>query len=157
MVKEKKFFPKRLQLWALVQIWTLGFLLCPIPLLQIKTLCEGAEVFPRFYSAPFIYKSSSLVTSLAFDYYWIGFLLNQVILSSLIFLALMLILKKMKNSERRRARTVFKVVLTMVSVFLITAALQTSSGSAVLNWMDLQNEAAIWGVSCESQMFLFEN
>jgi hypothetical protein len=67
--------PKRI---ILAIVFSTAWLLAPIGLPKLVYHCEGTEVFPVYYASPFIYMSSSLATSMAYDYYIAGFIGNIV-------------------------------------------------------------------------------
>lgn len=58
------------------------------------------EIFPEYYAAmPFIYKSDSLASSMATEYYVLGIVLNSILLT-LIFLYLNFIIQKFLSKKK---------------------------------------------------------
>lgn len=66
-------------------VTSIGFFLSHLDLIRIYFSCKAKDdVFPEYFAAfPFVYKSQSLATSMANEYYLLGILLNSIITTTL--------------------------------------------------------------------------
>ena len=62
-------------------VTSIGFFWSHLDLIRIYFSCKAKDdVFPEYFAAfPFIYKSQSLATSMANEYYLLGIILNSII------------------------------------------------------------------------------
>jgi len=76
------------------------------------------EIFPEYYAAmPFIYKSDSLASSMATNYYVLGILLNSILLT-LIFYYLDFLICKFLDRKKLLLKSYF-VVKTFILLFSV--------------------------------------
>ena len=104
-------------------ITSIGFFWSHLDLIRIYFSCTIKEdIFPEYFAAfPFVYKSQSLATSMANEYYLLGILLNSIILT-LLFLFIDSILSKFlksKGSILSKIYLVFKLIILSFSLFNI--------------------------------------
>lgn len=66
-------------------VTSIGFFWSHLDLIRIYFSCKlKDDIFPEYFAAfPFIYKSQSLATSMANEYYLLGILLNSIITTTL--------------------------------------------------------------------------
>ena len=66
-------------------VTSIGFFWSHLDLIRIYFSCKAKDdVFPEYFAAfPFIYKSQSLATSMANEYYLLGIILNSIITTTL--------------------------------------------------------------------------
>lgn len=99
-------------------ITSIGFFWSHLDFVKIAYNChvEG-DVFPDYYAAmPFIYKSDSLASSMATEYYVLGILLNSILLT-LIFLYLDSLICKFFDKKKLLLKLYFAV---KIFVFLFS-------------------------------------
>lgn len=139
-------------------IISLGILLTPYYKPTIVYTCSGTEMFPTFYGCPFIYKSTSLATSLAFDFYFWRTLANLIIWM-LILLLLRLILHKTilkhENKLVKYSYSAFKLIVTIYFLLMITIALKFE-GYSLKSDIDFEKETKAWGMTCDGHLGLRE-
>lgn len=82
-------------------ITSIGFFWSHLDIVKFVYNCHVEnEVFPEYYAAmPFIYKSDSLASSMATEYYILGILLNSILLT-LIFLYSNFIIQKFLSKKK---------------------------------------------------------
>lgn len=132
-----------------------GLLSLPFLVLGIEFECTGPEVFPIFYASPFIYKSTSTATSLAYDYYILGLILNCSVWMSLILLSGYGIRKFINKMDYKMLRIIHKLILSIlvfVSILSVTFTLSTSAGSSTDWKAKLDVRAEEWGMNCNGQI-----
>ena len=66
-------------------VTSIGFFWSHLDLIRIYFSCKlKDDIFPEYFAAfPFVYKSQSLATSMANEYYLLGILLNSIITTTL--------------------------------------------------------------------------
>lgn len=137
-------------------VFSTAWLLFPIGLPKLIYHCEGEEVFPVYYASPFIYKSTSLATSMAHDYYLSGFLAD-VFLWSIVFLFLRQMVVRWFSGSTTVAikwmRRIFELTLLIFSLFVFWLE-ATTAGQTMSLFADLSDTAKAWGMTC-SAVFSF--
>ncbi len=134
-----------------------GLLLAPVGLPALQYNCTGGEVFPVYTASPFIYRSASLATSMAHDYYLAG-LMADVLLWSLVILFVRRLIQKYSKSNLKAAKYFYnftKYTLLALSVIIILMELNTE-GQTIRSHINLNKEAANWGMVCSPE-FTFEH
>ena len=104
-------------------VTSIGFFWSHLDLIRIYFSCKlKDDIFPEYFAAfPFIYKSQSLATSMANEYYLLGIILNSIITTTL-FLFIDSILSnflKSKVSILSKIYIVFKLIILSFSLFNI--------------------------------------
>jgi hypothetical protein len=137
----------------LALVFSTAWLLAPIGLPKLVYHCVGTEVFPVYYASPFIYKSTSLATSMAFDYYLAGFIGNVIcwtfVLLGLRYLAERWLPLKPAGIVKWMQRIV-EVVLILFSIFVFWLEF-TNSGQTISFFADFASTAREWGMSCSPE------
>ncbi|KIC61535.1 hypothetical protein RM51_17135 [Chryseobacterium taiwanense] len=99
-------------------IVSIGFFWSHLDIVKYVHNCHVEnEIFPEYYAAmPFIYKSDSLASSMATDYYILGILLNSIILT-LLFLYLDFLIQKVLIKSKILLKSYFalKIIITLFS------------------------------------------
>ena len=132
---------------------TVGLLLAPIGLPALRYTCIGDEVFPIYTGSPFIYRSASLATSMAHDYYIVGFVLDIIIWGIIIFFVDQMVMRFFRRGNRKILPTIytgFKGLLIVFSLLVLFFELQTA-GQALHLQLNLDNEASAWGMQCSPE------
>lgn len=113
--------------------------------------CTGEDVFPIFNGNPFLYKATSLGTSLAWTYYLKGMFycwLFWIVVVSVFKYIIDKMIKDKTNQTLFRARRI--VVLISVFVSLFSLYLMFSGSGNDLEWsINLEQEAKDWDMVCE--------
>lgn len=125
--------------------------------------CKGPEMFPVYYGSPFVFKQTSLGSSMQYYYSVSGLLLNVLIWGFVLFLINTFVLALIKKINTPRwiqiAVRVVGVFLLVLSTFQITIHLMMLGSGFNKNanywYMDLNKEAKIWGVVCEGKVIFF--
>lgn len=134
-----------------IAVWiAAGFLLARSGQPRLLYTCEGSEVFPEYIGSPFIYKSTSLATSMAFDYYLIGFFANLIIWSGLILTIRWILMKIIRKEYPRTMLTVYRGIKYLLIGFSILVFIfeMKISGQTFTRTADLETHAANWGMQC---------
>ncbi|ANQ51471.1 hypothetical protein MY04_4127 [Flammeovirga sp. MY04] len=136
-----------------ILVFSLSTLLFPLNSVGIKYECTGTEIFPDFYASPFIYKSTSLATSMAYDYYILGLLGNTLVWSFFFFSIHQIIVYFIR--KRKTLIKLYKIVLTSLFIFLLIGNISEIQVSIQhIEWsIDIEEEAKLWGNICEPQWF----
>lgn len=134
-----------------------GMLCSPSAILSFKYSCTGSEVFPVFYGSPFIYKSTSLATSLAFDYYALGFLGSWLTWALVIGAIWYLVKRFLLREDNKVIANIYSVVVGLLVFFAVMSlifAAQTNAGSTIQWELDLDKVANEHGMSCTKEFFV---
>ncbi|MBB3696808.1 hypothetical protein KMW28_22800 [Flammeovirga yaeyamensis] len=136
-----------------ILVFSLSTLLFPLDLIGIRYQCTGTEIFPDFYASPFIYKSTSLATSMAYDYYILGLLGNTLVWGFFFFSIHQLIVHFI--GKRKTLIKLYKLVLASLYIFLLIGnILEIQVSIQRIEWsIDIEEEAKLWGNVCEPQWF----
>lgn len=138
-------------------LFVLGVLISPFSVLQITYKCQGEEMFPIFYGSPFVHKATSLGSSMAYVFYLTGMVSNLVIWGASLLLLHYLIEKFIWptfNKTKQYLGYLFKAIAVIYFVF---ALLVLSSGDHMLETsVNLDKEAAEWGMRCEGHFGVFD-
>jgi hypothetical protein len=125
----------------------------------IEYKCEGQEMFPTYYGSPFVFKMTSLGSSMEYYYSIFGLLLNMITWSMLLVLIRYGILKLIEVSSYKKTINVsYKVitglllVFTMLNIFIAYAGtdLHFDENSNYWYW-NLDKEAQNWGMICDGE------
>lgn len=142
--------------YIILAFLTLGLLCGPITLFTIKYECTGGQGMPIYYGSPFIYKSTSLATSLAYNYYLKGFLANWIIW----FFALLLLQNTLKATSSESDKKVVVLaynflifVAVIVTMLNLTAAFFTFGDTGIEYLIDLEKVENDWGVVCQGRWY----
>lgn len=147
---------KKIIQYAITLIISLGVLTFPFSILTFKYNCEGPEMFPEFYGTPFIYKSTSLATSITFDYYIIGIVANCIIWFLLFTLLRYLVLQIIIKSKI--LTIIYKgviVIMLLISALNFTYFVFASAGSQYQLYVNYEKDAKIWGMTCKGEFKFF--
>ncbi|MFY8021978.1 MAG: hypothetical protein ACOVP1_12300 [Bacteroidia bacterium] len=125
--------------------------------------CEGSEVMPSYYASPFVFKKTSLASSMEFFYSLSGVFYNSIVWTLTLILIDRLMLRLihlMKEAEIfERIYFVLKLGPFLLAVFFILLSLLEMGVGFDTNsnyWsIDLQQEAKTWGVLCNQKWVLF--
>jgi hypothetical protein len=151
--KSNLFVKQNLKSIILAVIFSTAWLLFPIGLPKLIYHCEGSDVFPVYYASPFIYKSTSMATSMAHDYYLAGFLAD-VFLWSIVFLFLRQIFLRWFSGSTTGSMNwvgrIFEAALLIFSLFVFWLE-ATTSGQTMSLVADLSETAKAWGMSCSPE------
>lgn len=138
-------------------LFSFSALVGPIPYPTIVYTCVGEDMFPRFYGSPFIYKATSLATSMAYDYFLYGFLANLILWVTLLLLlnyAIHKFVLPAQHSLKKYLGYLFKAIAVIYMVFALLVL--SSGGNTLKTSINLDKEAADWGMTCDGHLDLFE-
>lgn len=134
---------------------SLAFLVPPIDKPGIVYSCTGTEMFPTYFGSPFVYKSTSLATSMAFDYYFIGLLANVIVWSAFLLLIRFLIYRFVLNRKNKRlwlSYTILKYITAFLCVCILAFMMQFTNDNTLRLHVNLNEEAKTWGMTCGGQL-----
>jgi len=120
--------------------------------------CTGQEMFPNFFGCPFIYKSSSLASSLEYDFYLLGIIANIILWSLVILLLRLVLLKILTGIDNKFLWNAYKISKYSLAILCIawTTLFFYVSYSSIKFQADINGEAKTWGMTCEGQLYLTE-
>jgi hypothetical protein len=129
----------------------------------IEYHCKGQEQFPIYYGSPFVFKQTSLASSMEYFYSISGLLLNVLIWSSFLFIinkAIQFAFGKLNSIKW--ISLLYKIMIGLMIAFttLILAFEWTMVGRGFgkdLNYWywDIDKEAKAWGMTCTGEFILF--
>lgn len=139
-------------------ILSLGILLVPFYKPIIVYNCKGIEMFPTYYGCPFIYKSTNLGTSLAWDFYFWPALVNLLLWMIFLLLFRLIIYKTILKKENKIIKYSYNAVKFFLTIyFLYWIAISFKyEGNSLKSYVDFKNEAKIWGMICEGHLSFTE-
>lgn len=141
----------------MVSLISLGVLCSPFSIFTIIYDCKGQDVFPVYFGCPFIFKSSSLATSLACDYYLIGFLADWLIWS-VILLLIGYAFNSLKWIKQRFVLIFYRFTVGLLLIAsVLCAIIAFSIGGDRLEFnANLNKEAKAWGMDCNGRFKLID-
>jgi len=119
--------------------------------------CTGEDMFPVFSGNPFVYKATSLGTSLAWTYYLSGMIYCWIFWIVVVTGIKYFIDKMIKDKSNqkliwaRRIGVILSIVVSILSLYLMIS----NSGSDMEWFIDLEKEASDWGMVCEPTFQFF--
>ncbi len=142
-------------------ITSLGFSLSMI--VGIQYSCSGPEMLPDYFASPFVFKRTSLGTSMEFFYSVFGVVANWFCWTIALYLILFLYSKLMKSFEDlpvlkwiNRLIRMISLTFSLLSISISTLEIGRGFDSHSNNWyFDIEQEAKDWGCVCKSKMILF--
>ena len=142
-------------------ITSLGFSISMI--VGIQYSCAGPEMLPDYFASPFVFKRTSLGSSMEFFYSINGVLANWFCWTIALYLIQILYLKLLssfKNSIvfKRINRILLVIALTFSILSIAISMLELGRGFEVHSsyWhFDIKQEAKDWGGVCKAKMILF--
>lgn len=127
--------------------------------LGIEYNCEGQEMFPTYYGSPFVFKQTSLGSSMEYFYSVSGLILN-ILTWSIILFFVDIGIKKINKSKGFKVG--YKVVIGLLIVF---STLNVAMDSIMIGrgfnknlnywYWDMDKEAEDWGMTCEGEFIIF--
>lgn len=143
--------------YVIIPFIALGFVLSLV--VGIEYQCEGSEMFPTYYGSPFVFKKTSLGSSMEYLYSVFGLVLNVFVWSVLLFF----LDKGFKKIIKVKVfKITYKVIVGLCVVFsilniamdLITIGIGFDQNLNYWYW-DVDKEAKDWGMICKGQICLF--
>ena len=129
----------------------------------IEYHCKGQEQFPTYYGSPFVFKQTSMASSMEYFYSISGLLLNVLAWGLFLFImnkAIQFAICKLNNIKW--FSLLYKIVIGFMIAFttLIVAFECTMIGRGFgkdLNYWywDMDKEAQAWGMTCTGEIILF--
>ncbi len=119
--------------------------------------CEGAEPFPTYYGSPFVFKQSSLGSSMEYFFSITGILLNMVVWSVVLFVlrfGYQVVLELARYNVYLRISyyvvVAFLVVFTFLNLFMLTIEKGTGFGPDMNYWYwNVDKDSQDYGMECE--------
>ncbi len=147
---------KKVSKYIFSLIFSTGLLFSLVPKPTIVYNCTGQEMFPTFFGCPFIYKSSSLASSLEYDFYLLGIITNIIIWSLLILLLRLVLVKIFSRINNKFLRYTYKISKYGLAILCIawTILFFYVSYSSLKFQADINGEAKAWGMTCNGQLYL---
>ena len=147
--------------WILLFIVSLGFSLSMI--LGFIFNCEGTEQLPSYYASPFVFKRTSLASSMEFFYSLSGIIYNTLVWAiclGLIDLIILRLIKTMKEKQVfERVYFILKLGPFLVALFFILLSLLELGKGFDSNsnyWsFNLEQDAKNWGATCNQKWVIF--
>lgn len=140
-------------------IFALGILLVPYYKPTIVYDCTGPEMFPTYYGCPFIYKVTSLGSSLEFDFFFLPFLVNLIIWMACLLLFRLIVYKTILKNENKITKYFYvatKILFTLYCLFWITISFNFQ-GYHWQSYFDFEKEAQTWGMTCKGRLSFKED
>jgi hypothetical protein len=113
-------------------------------------------MFPTFFGTPFIYKSSSLASSLEYDFYFVGIVADLLLWSFIVFLLRLVLVKIVSRLDNKWLKwtyqilkyslTVLCLAWTILSVYVYYGAFSFQA--------DMDAQSKIWGMACSGQLYM---
>lgn len=103
----------------LFYLFSIGFFLLKFDwvTLVIECTCKG-DVFPKYYTFPFIYKSNGIGNSMSETFYVFGILLNGLVITILLLIFDFYLIKLLKNQKFvLKAYFFLQIVLLLLSIY----------------------------------------
>ena len=149
-----------MKLFVLLFIY-LGFSLSMI--FGIQYSCSGPEMLPEYFASPFVFKRTSLGSSMEFFYSIIGVFANWFCWTIALFLIQFLYVKLLSSFQysiifKRINRILLVIAITFSILSIAFSMLELRRGFDVHSsyWhFDIEQEAKDWGGVCKSKMILF--
>ncbi len=125
--------------------------------------CKGQEVFPIYYGSPFVFKQTSLGSSMQYYYSVSGLLLNVLIWGFVLLLINTFVLTLIKKTSAPkwiyivyRKIGVLLLVFSTLNIILDLMMIGRGFDKSLNYWYwDLNTEAKSWGVVCEGEVIFF--
>ncbi len=119
--------------------------------------CEGAEPFPTYYGCPFIFKQSSLGSSMEYFFSISGILLNMLVWSVLLFVlrfGYQVVLELARYNVYLRISyyvvVAFLAVFTLLNLFMMTIDMGGGFDSDMNYWYwNVDQDMQDYGMECE--------
>lgn len=125
----------------------------------IEYHCEGTEMFPTYYGNPFVFKRSSLGSSMEYYYSLFGLIANVLIWGLVLFLLDQGIQHIIKYRILKIGYTVLislMLLLTSVEVYGAFIMLGIGFDKDTTYWYwDMEQEAKTWGMSCKGKLVIY--
>lgn len=138
-------------------ITSIGFFWSHFDIVKFVYNCHAEhEIFPKYYAAmPFVYKSDSLASSMATNYYILGVLLNSVLLG-LIFLYLDFILRKFLTKKiLLRSYFVLQFMIVVFSLFNIYISYTFISDDHFSFTSNFRKDVELLEADCKGRIVFF--
>lgn len=126
----------------------------------IEYNCLGGEMFPTYYGSPFVFKQSSLGSSLEYFYNLSGLILNILVWSCFLFLIDKGI-KKLYNTKG--LKIAYKAFIGLLVIFstmnVVIDSIMIGQGfdnNSNFWYWDMDKEAKEWGVNCVGHFVSFK-
>jgi hypothetical protein len=125
--------------------------------------CEGQEVFPVFYGSPFVFKRTSLGSSMEYFYSISGLLLNVLVWGVCLFaLDKWIHARVSKLAAPRWMSNTYKLLIGLMLFFstvhigIHAVILGRGFGTNTNYWFwNMDKEAKDWGMACKGEWILF--
>jgi hypothetical protein len=140
-------------------ITSLGFSLSMI--VGIQYSCSGPEMLPDYFASPFVFKRTSLGSSMEFFYSVFGVVANWFCWTLTLYLILFLYSKLMKSYENSivlkwisRSIRIISLTFSLLSVSISTLEMGRGFDSHSNNWhFDIEQEAKDWGSTFKANFY----
>ncbi|PZR10862.1 MAG: hypothetical protein DI539_21045 [Flavobacterium psychrophilum] len=139
----------------------LGFVLSSA--IGVTYYCDGLEMFPEYYGSPFVFKQKSLGSSMTYYFSISGILLNVAAWGLLVLIVhkvFIFFIEKIRNNKI--AKLVYKGLVVGLMVFstlnILADYVMLGRGfKKGLNYwyMNVDEEAKVWGMDCEGKWTMF--
>ncbi|HEX2935239.1 MAG TPA: hypothetical protein VHO72_07785 [Bacteroidales bacterium] len=143
--------------YIIISLISLGILCSPFSIFTIVYDCKGQDVFPVYFGSPFIFKSTSLATSLAYDYYLTGFIADWIIWS-LIVVLISYLFDSLKWTKQRFVLIFYRFIVgSLIAVSILCVISVFSIGDNDMRFKaNLNKEAKTWGMDCKGRFRLID-
>ena len=131
--------------------------------LTLEYNCVGNEVFPKYWGSPFVFKQSSLASSLEYHYSVLGLLANTLIYSIILgIIHYYFVFFIAKNRFKKPLFILYKMGIMLLLLFSIasctfsTLIMGSGFGKHSNYWyFELDKEASDWGMQCSGTWVVF--
>ncbi len=125
--------------------------------------CTGTEMFPTYYGSPFVFKKTSLGSSMQFFYSIFGIILNLIIWYILVYCLNMIINKLIEATHfSKLSIIIYKISIVFFLLFSFLIILMTwleigsGFGKNFNYWIwNLNKDANDWGMICDGKWRFF--
>lgn len=122
--------------------------------------CEGPEMFPTYYGSPFVFKQTSLGSSMTYFYSISGLAMNTLVWSTVLFF----VDKGVQKFKKKKAINIgYKIIVCFMIVFAtVTIATDFISVGHGFNrslnywYLDMNTKANDWGMRCQGELIIFK-
>lgn len=133
-------------------IFSVGFFLLKFAWVNLVFECSCKDdVFPKYYAFPFVYKSDSLASSMAENFYISGILLNGLVIATLLLIFDFYLIKLLKNQKFiLKTYSFLQIILLLLSVYSYYISFSFKSDD-LFEWKsDFREQVKIYKAECKS-------
>lgn len=136
----------------------IGFFWSHLNFMNIVFECKCKDgIFPKYYALPFVYKSDSLASSMAAQYFILGIFLNTIIVAGLFLFLDDLIKRFIVKNNKLLSKLFFslKILVLCFSIFNIYIS-YTFLREDKISWTsDFRSQVELYKANCNTKFVFF--